>query len=395
MREAALKEALDTVLEYTTGRAGGAPGVVAMVTNRDGNIYEGAAGVRELGRDREMTTDTVFAIFSCTKAIAGAALMQLVEEGAVGLDDPVGKYVPEIDDIQVLGGFAEDGSPQLRAPRTQPTVGQLMLHTAGFGYEIFSQEDLRYRQERGIPTVVDCTFESVQSVLLFDPGERWNYGVNIDWVGKVVEAARGKRLGEVLRERIFDPLRMADIGFEMTPSMADRRATFHQRDQDGKLTPQPDLVLPQPPPMDMAGHGLYASLGEYTKFIRMILNDGAAPDGTQVLQPATVQRMASNGLGELRSGGWVTSIPSLANAGEFFPGVEKSWGYTWQINEEPLTTGRPAGQLMWAGLSNMYFWIDQQNGIGGIWGSQILPFQDCASYPGFVDLETQVYRHLD
>ena len=99
MREVALKEALDTVLEYTTGRAGGAPGVVAMVTTRDGNIYEEAAGVRELGRDQEMTTDTVFAIFSTTKAIAGAALMQLVEEGAVGLDDPVGKYVPEIDDI--------------------------------------------------------------------------------------------------------------------------------------------------------------------------------------------------------------------------------------------------------------------------------------------------------
>jgi methyl acetate hydrolase len=181
----------------------------------------------------------VCAIFSCTKAIAGAALMQLVEEGAVRLDDPVVKYVPEINDIQVLVGFAKDGSPQLEAPRTQPTVGQLMLHTAGFGYEFFSYEDLRYRQSRGIPSIIECRFESVQSVLLFEPGERWNYGVNIDWVGKVVEAAPAKWLGEACRERIFDPLGMVDIGFEMTPSMAERRATIHQRAQDGTLTPHP------------------------------------------------------------------------------------------------------------------------------------------------------------
>lgn len=110
---------------------------------------------------------------------------------------------------------------------------------------------------------------------------------------------------------------MVDIGFEMTPSMAERRATIHQRAQDGTLTPQPDLVFPQPPPMDMGGHGIYASMGEYMKFIRTILYDGAAPDGTQTLQPATVQKIASNGLGQLRSGGWITSIPSLSNAGEF------------------------------------------------------------------------------
>ena len=190
-----------------------------------------------------------------------------------------------------------------------------MLHTAGFGYEFFGHEDLRYRQSRGIPSSIECTFESVQSVLLFEPGERWNHGVNIDGVGRVVEAARGKRLGEVCRERIFEPLGMVDIGFEMTPSMAERRTTIHQRAQDGTLTPQPDLVFPQPPPMDMGGHGIYASMGEYMKFIRTILYDGAAPDGTQTLQPATVQKMASNGLGQLRSGGWITSIPSLSNAG--------------------------------------------------------------------------------
>jgi methyl acetate hydrolase len=305
-----------------------------MVTDRDGNIYEGAVGVRELGKETPMTTDTVFALFSTTKAITGTALMQLVEEGKVKLDDPVKKYVPEIAEIKVLEGFDADGQPILREPKTDITINMLMLHTAGFGYEFFSHEDQRYRYAKETPSILTSTFDSIKSVLLFDPGERWNYGVNIDWVGKVVEAVRGKRLGEVMAERIFEPLGMTDIGFTLTPSMMERRATIHSRDQEGKITPQPDLILPQPPEMDMGGHGLYASIGEYLKFIRMILNDGEGPFG-RVLKPETVALMCQNGLGELKSGGWISSDPSLANNGEFFPGVQKSWAYTFQVNEDP------------------------------------------------------------
>jgi methyl acetate hydrolase len=145
--------------------------------------------------------------------------------------------------------------------------------------------------------------------------------------------------------------------------------------------------------MDMGGHGLYSTVADYMKFIRMILNDGAGPNG-RVLKPETVEQMSRNGLGALKSGGWITSIPSLSNAGEFFPGLTKSWAYTFQVNDEPTPSGRPAGSLMWAGLANLFYWIDRRNGIGGYWGSQILPFQDVSSYPGFVDFETAVYRHL-
>jgi methyl acetate hydrolase len=226
-------------------------------------------------------------------------------------------------------------------------------------------------------------------VLLFEPGERWNYGVNIDWVGKVVEAVRGKRLSEVMAEHIFAPLGMTDIGFTLTPSMMERRATIHRRAQDGDITPQPDLILPQSPEMDMGGHGLYASIGEYMKFIRMILNDGEG-----VLKPETVAQMSQNGLGELKSGGWISSDPSLANDGEFYPGVQKSWAYTFQVNEDPIPTGRPAGQLMWAGLANLFYWIDRKNGIGGFWATQIFPFQDVASYLGFVEFESAFYNTL-
>jgi methyl acetate hydrolase len=385
----ALKETLDKVLKNAVGRAGGVPGVVAMITDREGNIYEGAAGVRDLGKETPMTTDTVFALFSTTKAITGTALMQLVQEGKVSLDDPVKKYVPEIAEIKVLKGFDSEGQPILRAPKTDITINMLMLHTAGFGYEFFSHEDRIYRDKKDVPSILTSTFDSIKSALLFEPGERWNYGVNIDWVGKVVEAVRGKRLSEVMDDHIFAPLGMTDIGFTLTPSMMERRATIHSRTQDGAITPQPDLILPQSPEMDMGGHGLYASIGEYIKFIRMILNDGEG-----VLKPETVVQMSQNGLGELKSGGWISSDPSLSNDGEFFPGVQKSWAYTFQVNEDPIPTGRPAGQLMWAGLANLFYWIDRKNGIGGFWATQVFPYQDVASYLGFVEFESAFYNTL-
>jgi methyl acetate hydrolase len=383
---------LDDILGYTVGRAGGAPGVVAMATDANENFYEGAAGVRDLGTGEAMTTDTVMAIFSTTKAIVGTAVMQCVEEGLVDLHAPAKTHVPDIAEIEVLVGFDGDGQPITRAPKSDITVSQLLLHTAGFGYEFFSTDDLAYRTAKGIPTVVSCTYDSVRTVLLHDPGERWTYGPNIDWAGKVVEAVRGQRLGDVLAERVFGPLDMTDIAFTMTESMQARRATIHDRAQDGKLTPLPDLTLPQPPEMDMGGHGLYSTVGEYMKFLRMFLNDGNGPNG-RVLKPETVDFMSANALGDLKSGGWTTSIPSLSNSGEFFPGLSKSWGYTFQINDDTTPSGRPAGSLMWAGLANLFYWIDRQNGIGGFWGSQILPFQDASSYPGFVDFESAVYRN--
>ena len=165
------KTAADTVLTHTVAAAGGAPGVVAMVTDRQRNVYEGAAGKRQLGSEPAMTTDSVMAIFSTTKALTGTLLMQLVEEGRVSLDDPVKKYVPEIAEIQVLEGFDDAGQPRLRAPKRDVTVGHLMLHTAGFSYEFFSADDLKFRGARNIPTVVSSTFASVRTVLLFDPGE--------------------------------------------------------------------------------------------------------------------------------------------------------------------------------------------------------------------------------
>ena len=387
-----LNSTLDTVLRHTTGRHGGAPGVVAMATDRQANFYEGASGTRELGQDRPIATDSVFAIFSTTKALTGTCAMQLVEEGRIKLNDPAGLYAPEIDELQVLEGFDADGQPRTRAPKRRITVNDLMLHTSGLCYEFFSADDLKYRTAKGIPTVVSSTFASIRTVLLHDPGEAWTYGVNIDWLGRIVEQQRGQRLGAVMKERIFEPLGMHDIGFTLNDAMKARRVTIHDRAADGKLTPLPDLVLPEPE-MDCGGHGLYASIGEYMKFIRMILNDGAGPNG-RVLKAETVAAMAQDGLPALglSAGGWSTSIPSLSNAGEFFPGLDKGWAYTFMTNRERTPSGRPANSLMWAGLANCFFWIDRASGIGGYWASQILPFQDASSYPGFVEFESAIYH---
>lgn len=386
-----LTTTLDSILHYTVGNAGGAPGVVAIAGDRSGNFYEGAAGKRQLGADAAMTTDSVMLVASCTKAVTGVAIMQLVEEGLVSLDEAAKRYVPDIAECQVLTGFDAGGKPQLRAPKRDITLRHLMLHTAGFCYEFFSADEARYRAAAGLPSVFASNYDAIRSVLLHDPGDAWAYGPNIDWLGRIVEAVRGKSLGQVFRERIFAPLDMQDIGFEMTPSMRARLAVVHQRAADGTLTAVPDLVLPQPPVMDMGGHGLYATMGEYMKFIRMILNDGDGPHG-RVLAAKTVEAMAQNGLGDLKCGAWTSSMPPLANSGDFFPGLSKSWAYTFQVIDEDAPTGRPAGSLHWAGIANCYYWIDRRNGIGGVWGSQVLPFMDVGSYPGFVDFETAIYR---
>ena len=211
-----LKKALDGALQQAAQRHGGVPGVVAMATDRLANFYEGAAGVRELGKDAPMTTDSVFAIFSTTKAMTGVVAMQLIEEGKLSLDDPAGKYVPEIDELQVLDGFDASGQPKTRAPKRKITVNDLLLHTSGLCYEFFSADDLKYRSAKNIPTIVSSTFDSVRTVLLHDPGAAWTYGVNIDWLGRIVEKIRGERLGAVMKKYLFVPLDMRDIGFQMS-----------------------------------------------------------------------------------------------------------------------------------------------------------------------------------
>jgi methyl acetate hydrolase len=371
---------------------GDVPGVVAAATDRGGTIYEGGFGERVLGSGAAMTTDTVGWIASMTKALTGTAAIQLVEQGRLELDRAAADWLPELAEAQVLEGFDDAGQPLTRPPRRPITLRHLLTHTAGFSYEIWSEQVIRYQQAKGIPGIITCQNAALSTPLLFDPGERWEYGINIDWAGKMVEAASGKRLGAYMQENIFEPLGMGDTAFKLRPDMRARLAKMHQRGADGGFAPL-DLEIPQDPEFEMGGGGLYGTVGDYLKFVRMILNRGAA-DGHQVLQPETVDMMARNQMGECRVRAVKTAMPPLSNDAEFFPGMPKTWGLTFMINMEQAPTGRTAGSLAWAGLANSYYWIDPKKGIGGVYLTQILPFADEKSLPLFFEFERTVYQHV-
>ena len=388
-----IKQACDAVLNGVAASSPRVPGTVAMVTDRDGDIYSGAAGERRLG-GAPMTEDTVFAIFSTTKAIAGTAALQCVEDGLLDLDAPAKEYAPAIGALQVIDGFDANGAPRLRAPKSDVTTRQLMLHTGGFGYDFFSETYKRLAEEHGQPSVVSGSRAAIETPLLFDPGERWEYGSNIDWVGQVVEGIRGKRLGAVMAERIFAPLGMTDTAFTRSADMKARSATIHARGPDGSLAPMDDFALPDDPEVDMGGHGLYGTVPDYMKFIRMWLNDGAGPMG-RVLKPETVDWAVQGGLTPPQKVTMLPGvIPALSNDAEFFPGLAKDWSYTFMVNAEDAPTGRPAGAIGWAGLANCFYWIDRKNGVGGYWATQILPFGDPVSFTGYLGFETAVYAAM-
>ena len=386
-----MKDQIDEILAAGVER-GAAPGVVAVVVDADGVRYEGGFGERVIGSGVAMTPDTVGAIFSMTKPITGAAAMQLVEQGRIDLDAPASEVCPELADIEVLDGFDDAGQPVTRPPKTAITLRNLLTHTSGFVYDIWNTDCTRWHEATGEPNILTLENRALMEPLMFDPGERWEYGIGIDWAGQMVERVSGQTLGQYFAEHLTGPLGMHDTAFAHTASMLERAAAIHGRGPDGSLAPI-EIPPPENPEFEMGGGGLHGTMGDYGRFIRMILNDGEL-DGVRVLRPETVAMMAENHIGDLRVQMLPTCAPQFSNDAEFFPGEPKSWGLTFQINEEPAATGRPAGTLMWAGLSNCYFWIDRTNRIGGCYMTQILPFADPGSVDLFFEVETATYGSL-
>jgi methyl acetate hydrolase len=384
-----MKDKIDAILQAGVER-GAAPGAVAIVVDTDGVLYEGAAGERAVGSGVAMTTDTVGAIFSMTKAITGAAAMQLVEQGKIDLDGPAGDICPELAEVTVLDGFDDAGQPITRPPTNPVTLRNLLTHTSGFVYNIWNFESARWHEVTGEPDILTLEKASLREPLMFDPGTRWEYGIGIDWAGQMVEAVSGVTLGQYFADNLTGPLGMTDTAFAHTPSMLERASAVHGRGPDGSLAPI-ELPPPENPQFEMGGGGLHGTMSDYGRFIRMILNDGEL-DGVRVLAADTVELMAQNHIGDLRVQELKTVAPQFSNDAEFFPGEPKSWGLTFQINEQPAATGRPAGTLMWAGLANSFYWIDRENGIGGAYLSQILPFGDAGSLDLFYEVEKAAYE---
>jgi methyl acetate hydrolase len=366
------------------------PGIVAVAANHAGVLYEGAFGTRELGKDAPMALDTVVWIASMTKAITATAAMQLVERGKLALERPASEVVPDLARTQVLEGFDAAGKPRLRAPRRPITLRHLLTHTAGFGYEIWAPAVAQYQTATGTPGITTCTNAALTTPLLFDPGDRWEYGISIDWAGKMVEAVSGQKLDRYFQENIFGPVGMTDTSFKLSPSQRARLASVHQRGADGSLAPI-EFGLPEDPEFLMGGGGLYGTAHDYLAFARMIMQDGRSKGG-QVVRPETVALMAQNGIGPLEVGALKTAVPALSNDVELFPGMSKKWGLSFLINTQQAPTGRAAGSLAWAGLANTYFWIDRTKRVGGVFLSQVLPFYDDTAIDLFGKFETEVYR---
>ncbi|MEH2521427.1 methyl acetate hydrolase [Bradyrhizobium sp. AZCC 1610] len=369
------------------------PGVVAMAATGSEVIYQGAFGKRDLSKDDAMTADSVFWIASMTKAITTAAGMQLVEQGKLSLDEPIGKLLPDLANPQVLEGFDDSGEPKLR-PATKPiTLRHLMTHTAGFCYEMWNGDIGKYMEKTGTPGVISCLNAALTTPLASDPGTRWEYGTNIDFVGKAIEAVSGKRLDVYLHENMFAPLSMNDTAFKITDSMRQRLVGMHARGEDGSLAPMP-FELEQAPEFHMGGGGLYGTAADYITFTQMILNNGRG-NGNQVLKPETVALMSQNHIGDLTMGKMVTVAPVYTNDVDLYPDMVKKWGLSFLINTAKTPEGRSAGSLAWAGLANTYFWIDPARNVAGVILMQLLPFADAKCLEAFAGFERGVYAGLD
>jgi CubicO group peptidase (beta-lactamase class C family) len=368
------------------------PGIVAVAATDGGRVYEGAFGTREMGKPAPMTLDTVVWIASMTKAITTTAAMQLVEKGKLSLDRLAADVVPDVAKARVLEGFDGAGQPRLRAPKRPITLRHLLTHTAGYAYEIWQPDIARYQQATNTPGITTCANAALTTPLLFDPGERWEYGINIDWAGKMVEAATGQKLDAYFQQNILGPLGMKDTSFALSASQKSRLSAVHQRDDKGALAPV-EFALPENPEFLMGGGGLYGTAGDYLAFTQMIVQGGTL-GGAQVLRRDTVELMAQNHIGPLEIGVMRTAIPPLSHDVELFPGMSKKWGLSFLINTQPVPGGRSAGSLAWAGLANTYFWIDRTRRVSGVFLSQVLPFYDPTTIDLFGKFEQEVYRAL-
>jgi CubicO group peptidase (beta-lactamase class C family) len=380
-----MQSELERILEEAV--AGGDLMEAAAAVATPTGTFAAAAGQRSEGT--EMTPDSIVWIASMTKAVTAVAAMQLVEQGQLALDQPCHELVPYLAEAQVLEGFDGDGSPKLRPPARPITLRHLLSHTAGFGYDFTDPLIARFVAEQGLPSIVDGTAVAYEQPLLFDPGDRWAYGINIDWAGQVVEAVTKTRLDDHLRSAIFEPLGMPDTGFGRDAAGRSRTADMHLRTPDG-LAPVP-FETKEDPEFVMAGGGLYGTVVDYLRFARMMLGGGEL-EGTRIVSADTVREMGTNQIGNLDVGGWQAVNPVLSN--EVDLGGGQQFGLSFLLNPKTTPEGRAPGSMMWAGLANTYYWIDSATQVAGVFATQVLPFFDGPSLEAFRAVERAAYSSL-
>jgi methyl acetate hydrolase len=362
------------------------PGVVAMATNQQSAVYEGAFGFRDMATASRMSTDTIFRIASMVKLLTSVAALQLVERGKLKLDEPAGNIDPTLGSAEVFTGFDAKGVPQLHPAQKPLTLRNLLTHTSGFSYPLWDPNVGRYlkvaRRNRALPRMP----------LMFEPGSRWAYGGSLDRVGRMVEIAGGQSLDRYFSDHITGPLGMNDTTFSLGEKQRARQASLHVREATGKLVPQP-LEKPNVPKAFSGGGGIYSTAPDYLALLQALLNGGRLRE-TRILRPESVALMSTNQIGSLEAGILKTTNPALSNDVDFFPGVRLRWGLGHMINLDPVPDRRKAGSLTWAGLFNTYYWIDPTMRIAGVIMMQILAFADRQALGAYRQFERGICRAL-
>lgn len=368
-----------------------APFMVGMVVDAAGTRFAGAAGQAATGRQADL--DTVFRIFSMTKAIGSTAAMMLIDRGLLSMDTTVERVLPAFAGVKVLEGYDAAGKPVLRAPKVKATIRHLATHTSGLAYEFWQADQAGYLQATGSGGVLAAS--NLQATLLneypmiTEPGTRWAYGVSIDWLGLVVEAVSGMKIMDFLRANLLGPLGMTDTEAVVQPHMKDRLATVSLRGADGAFT-----AFPVEPPATVdtfgMGHALYSTARDYAKFLRMILNRGTL-DGQRVLSEAAVAQLLANqtpaGLGVED----LVTVSPLSASFHPFPGVAKTHAFAFMRVEADVPGMRRAGSVAWAGVCNSHYWLDPSAGIAGLFMTQTLPFVESPYMAGYEAFERAAY----
>jgi CubicO group peptidase (beta-lactamase class C family) len=358
---------------------GAVHGIAALVVGRDGPLFHHAAG--------EADARTLFRNASMTKAVATTAALQLVEQGRLDLDATVESILPEFGRLQLLEGFDGD-TPRLRPPASRATVRQLMTHTAGLGYFFTNDKLLRYLQLTGEPSPLSGEKRSLSAPMVNDPGTAWEYGVNTDWLGLVVEKLSGQSLSQVLQQQVYAPLGMADSSFAPSTEQRARLLRVMQRQADGTLAPSV-YELPATSEWDAAGHGSYGTIQDYGRFVQAWLNDGAG-----VLKPETARLALRSHIGSIQLPELIKSaVPDLSNDVPGLP-FPQSWGLGFHLVLADIPGMRSSGTGDWAGVFNSYYWIDRARGVGGVLMTQLLPFFDLRVVETLMGFELAVYQQV-
>ncbi len=374
--------AIDAYLEQAVSKTK-IPGVVALVIDNENVLYSAAVGKQNVTAEIPMSMGTLFNIASMTKPVAATAIMMLVEEGKLDLDDPISKYVSEFGGKTVISTFKdEDGAYTTHPARQEITIRNLLSHSTGLAYGFASETVFRLNGGNAFADNADLP-------LLYDPGTAWSYATGIAVVANVLETITGQSLDVFLAERIFEPLGMIDTTYVVPPNKISRVATIHNMTEKGLVeAPVPDEVR-----SSVSGdHGLYSTAPDYAKFIQLFLNNGFAPDGTRLLEEETIRIMGENQLGDVRVSLQDEPTPSIARVFPLGAGRD-GFGVGFQVtgqHKDPKI--RSPGSMSWAGLYNTEFWIDRKAGFGAVLLMQYLPFYDEDAIATLSGFEQRVYE---